>query len=85
MISLFKKFKEAGKISDALLAGRNIFNRNPGNAEVFEEYFSYLCSLAETLPSLADRTDFANQAGVVLSYFIERHSGLLPLLLYRIS
>lgn len=71
MISLFKKFKEAGKISDALLAGRNIFNRNPGNAEVFEEYFSYLCSLAETLPSLADRTDFANQAGVVLSYFIE--------------
>ena len=71
MISLFNKFKEAGKISDALLAGRNIFNRNPGNAEVFEEYFSYLCSLAETLPSLADRTDFANQAGVVLSYFIE--------------
>lgn len=71
MISLFKKFKEAGKISEALLAGRNIFNRNPGNAEVFEEYFSYLCSLSETLPSLADRTDFANQAGVVLSYFIE--------------
>lgn len=71
MISLFKKFKEAGKISEALLAGRNIFNHNPGNAEVFEEYFSYLCSLAETLPSLADRTDFANQAGVVLSYFIE--------------
>ena len=71
MISLFKKLKEAGKISEALLAGRNIFNRNPGNAEVFDEYFSYLCTLAETLPSLADRTDFANQASVVLSYYIE--------------
>lgn len=71
MISLFKKLKEAGKISEALLVGRNIFNRNPGNAEVFDEYFSYLCTLAETLPSLADRTEFANQASIVLSYFIE--------------
>ena len=71
MISLFKKLKEAGKISEALLVGRNIFNRNPGNADVFDEYFSYLCTLAETLPSLADRTEFANQASIVLSYFIE--------------
>lgn len=71
MISLFKKLKDAGKISEALLAGRNIFNRNPGNTEVFDEYFSYLCTLSETLPSLADRSDFANQASVVLSYYIE--------------
>lgn len=34
-------------------------------------YFSYLCSLAETLPSIDDRSRFADQANVALAFFAE--------------
>ena len=71
MLTLFNSYKDAGKISEALLVGRNAFNRNPGNAEIFDVYYSYLCTLAETLPSFADRSHFADQASVVLAFYTE--------------
>lgn len=71
MLELFNTYKNAGKISEALLIGRNAFNRNPDNAEVFDAYFSYLCTLAETLPSFADRFHFSDQANVALSFYSE--------------
>ena len=70
-MTLFKKYIEDGKLSEALLVGRNLLNKNPGNAEIFGEYFDYLCSLAEKLPSLDDRQSFAEQAGVALAFYKE--------------
>ena len=71
MLTLFHSYKDAGKISEALLVGRNAFNRAPGDPEIFEAYFSYLCTLAETLPSLADKSRFAEQADVALAFYTE--------------
>lgn len=71
MIELFNSYKNAGKISEALLIGRNIFNRNSGDNVVFDTYYDFLCTLAETLPSTDDRKVFAEQAGVTLAFFSE--------------
>lgn len=71
MLSLFEKYKKDGKITEALLVGRNLFNRNPGDEKIFSAYFAYLCTLAETLPSLADRINFAEQAHVALAFYSE--------------
>lgn len=71
MLTLFNFYKDAGKISEALLVGRNAFNRDPGNAEIFDAYYSYLCTLTETLPSLADRSHFAEQANIALAFYTE--------------
>jgi len=71
MLSLFENYKNASKISEAVLVGRNLFNRNPQSQEVFSSYFDYLCKLAETLPNPADRHDFAAQAGVSLAFYSE--------------
>ena len=71
MLELFNRYKDAGKITEALMVGRNAFNRNPDSAEIFDAYFSYLCTLAETLPSSADRYHFAEQASVALAFYIE--------------
>lgn len=71
MLSLFEKYKNDGKITEALLVGSNLFNRNSGDEEIFSAYFEYLCTLAETLPSLADRINFAEQASVALAFYSE--------------
>lgn len=71
MLSLFEKYKNDGKITEALLVGRNLFNRNSGDEIIFSAYFEYLCILAETLPSLSDRINFAEQASVALAFYSE--------------
>ena len=71
MLTLFNEYKNSGKISEALLVGRNLFNRTASNNEIFSAYFDYLCYLAETLPSLADSQAFAEQADVALAFFSE--------------
>lgn len=71
MLELFNQYKDAGKIAEALLIGQNLFNRNSNSEEIFAEYYTYLCTLAESLPSLADRQHFAEQANVVLAFFSE--------------
>lgn len=70
MLSLFEKYKNDGKITEALLVGRNLFNRNSGDEIIFSAYFEYLCTLAETLPSLSDRINFAEQASVALAFIL---------------
>jgi len=71
MLSLFESYKDANKITEAVMVGRNLFNRNPQSQEVFSAYFDYLCKLAETLPNPADKHDFAAQAGVSLAFYSE--------------
>lgn len=71
MNDLFRKYKNAGQLENALLVGRNLLNRDPGNREAFAPYFDFLCALAEGLPALADRQNFAQQASVVLSFYEE--------------
>lgn len=71
MLTLFNSYKNAGKIKEALMVGRNAFNRNPASTEVFNAYYSYLCTLAETLPSYTDRKSFADQANVALAFYTE--------------
>ena len=71
MLSLFDSYKNSNKITEAVLVGRNLFNRNPQSQEIFAAYFEYLCMLAETLPNSADRQDFAAQAGVSLAFYSE--------------
>ena len=68
---LFNGYKDAGKIPEALLVGQNLFNRYPANPEVFAAYFDFLCSLADLMPSLDERQDFANRATVALAFFAE--------------
>lgn len=71
MLTLFNNYKNSGSITEAVLIGRNMFNRNPANQEVFAPYYDFLCSLAESLPSIDDRRDFAGQASIALAFFSE--------------
>jgi hypothetical protein len=71
MMKLFEQYKNSGKITEALLVGRNLFNRYPSNREVFNSYFDFLLFLAENLPSLSEKKDFAGQAGTALAFFSE--------------
>lgn len=71
MLELFNSYKDAGKLSEALLVGRNIFNRKPDNDEIFDVYYSFICTLAETLPSIVDRSHFADEASMVLAFYTE--------------
>lgn len=71
MMTLFNRYKDSNRITEALLVGRNLFNKNPSCQEVFEPYFDLLCTLADNLPLLSDRQNFAGQAGVALAFFSE--------------
>lgn len=71
MLTLFSRYINEGKIPEALMIGRNSFNRDPQNKEVFCAYYDLLCSLAESLPALDDRRQFAEQASITLSFFTE--------------
>lgn len=71
MLELFDRYREAGKLIEAVLVGRNLFNRAPSDEKVFAGYYDLLCQLAENLPSFAEREDFAGQAGIALAFFSE--------------
>jgi hypothetical protein len=71
MNALFKEYKDSGKISEALLVGRNMVNKEPGNSENVEAYVEFLFYLAEALPSLDERKEFVGQANVTISFFEE--------------
>lgn len=71
MLNLFNKYKNESKISQALLVGRNMVNKDPGNFEMFKEYIDLLISLAQKLPSFDERKNFTNLAGLTLSFFEE--------------
>lgn len=71
MLSLFKSYKEAGKVNEALLVGRNMVNKQPGNSELVSEYVEYLLYLTEMLPSIEDKKSFLQQACVTMSFYEE--------------
>lgn len=71
MLTLFHQYKDSNRITEAVLVGRNLFNRNHSREDIFTEYFDLLCSLAENLPSLVERKEFAGQASVALAFFSE--------------
>lgn len=71
MLSLFKSYKEAGKVNEALLVGRNMVNKQPGNSELVSEYVEYLLYLTEMLPSIEDKKSFLQQASVTMSFYEE--------------
>lgn len=68
---LFDEYLNNNKISDALLVGRNMVNKEPQNQENFCKYIDLLLSLAEKLPLRDERRQFANQAGITLAFFEE--------------
>lgn len=71
MMTLFKQYIDENRITDALLVGRNMLNKNMGNMEVFKAYFEYLCHLAHVLPAIVERQSFAEQASIALAFFSE--------------
>lgn len=71
MIELFNEYKNAGKMSEALLVGRNMVNKNPADLEMFRAYMDLLISLSDQLPALADKKNFIGQANVTLAFFEE--------------
>lgn len=71
MNSLFKEYKDAGKLTEALLIGRNMVNKNPGDTECVSEYMDFLLSLAEKLPVIDEKKSFIGQANITLSFYEE--------------
>ena len=71
MLTLFHQYKDNRKLSEALLVGHNLFNRNPSDKAIFASYYDFLCSFAEAPLDLSDRTRFAGQAQIALEFFKE--------------
>jgi hypothetical protein len=69
MTELLKKYIKEGNISNALLVGQNLFNKNKGNKEVFSLYFSTLYDAAKSNYDAANK--FINQMVAVLSIYSE--------------
>lgn len=71
MNPMFNEYKDAGKIQEALLIGRNMVNKAPGDSECVNAYLDFLRMLAEKLPRTDERKSFADQANLVLSFYEE--------------
>jgi len=72
MLELFNKYKASGFFTEALMVGRNLFNKNSGNADIFNEYFNLLCFQAQNAANtVADRRQFISQAEVALAFYSE--------------
>lgn len=71
MSNLFEKYRSAGNDEAALMGANNEFNKAPGDKAAFEQYFSFVCSLGTSLPSLLDRQAALDKAAVALEYFKE--------------
>lgn len=71
MNPMFNEYKDAGKIQEALLIGRNMVNKAPGDSKCVNAYLDFLLMLAEKLPRTDERKSFADQANLVLSFYEE--------------
>ena len=71
MNPMFNEYKDAGKIQEALLIGRNMVNKAPGDSECVNAYLDFLLMLDEKLPRTDERKSFADQANLVLSFYEE--------------
>ena len=84
MNSLFLEYKAAGRITEALLVGKNMVNKNPSDSESVKAYIDLLLTLAEKLPSLNERKSFIGQANVTLSFY-EENAELTPEIIKQIE
>lgn len=84
MNPLFFDYKNSGKITEALLVGRNAINRNPGDNESISVYVDLLLDLAEKLPSLNERKTYVGQANATLSFY-EENVELTPEIIEKIT
>ena len=71
MFELFDEYMNDGKIIEALLVGRNMVNKDPGNYEYAKKYLDLVLSLADNLPSIEERKNYVSQAAVTVSFFEE--------------
>jgi hypothetical protein len=71
MISLFNEYKNTGRITEALMIGRNMVNKSPDNLEYIDTYTDLLFSLAEKLPSINERKIFIDQLNIAITFFEE--------------
>ncbi|MHB8061190.1 MAG: hypothetical protein ACYDG2_00940 [Ruminiclostridium sp.] len=71
MMTLFNQYKDSGKITETLLIGRNVLNKNPSDNKAFDMYFGFLCMFAESLPILSEKKAFAEQADILLALYAE--------------
>ncbi len=84
MADLFDEYKNDGKVMEALLVGRNMVNKDPGNYELVSKFLDLIISLAENLPSIEERKGYISQAEVTLSFF-EENADLTKELIDNIS
>lgn len=71
MISLFNQYKDTGKITEALLIGQNMLNKNPTDDRAFDAYFEFLCTLAESLSIPSERKSLTERADILLAFYSE--------------
>lgn len=71
MISLFNEYKNSGKITEALMIGRNMVNKFPDKFEYVDVYTNLLFSLTENLPSIDERKIFVEQLNAVITFYEE--------------
>ena len=69
---LFDEYLHEDNISNALLVGRNMVNKEPQNVALFSKYVDLLFSLADKLPIMEERKDFLNQAILTLASLLTK-------------
>jgi hypothetical protein len=72
-VKMLKKYITENKINEAIVVGTNLLNKVPGNKEVFNTYFNFLCDLAKKSPeiSIDTRKRYVQRADVALALFSE--------------
>ncbi|WP_408895263.1 hypothetical protein [Paenibacillus taichungensis] len=71
-LTWFRKLYNSNEIWDAHTVIKNAFNRNPGDVEVFQEYFFFAIKVAEWDIELETRRSFFQEADTAVVFFSER-------------
>lgn len=71
MNPMFNEYKDAGKIQEALLIGRNMVNKAPGDSECVNAYLDFLLMLAEKLPRTDERKSLQTKQ-ILFSSFMKK-------------
>lgn len=70
MINLFRQYVSKGNISEALLVGHNLLNKNRDNKDIFDLYFDFLLCLASDKEA-ENGGKYIQQAEAALTFFSE--------------
>lgn len=70
--NLFDKYMQEGKISEALLVGQNMFNKDSGNTEIFKKYVGVLLKLASDYHApIAVCSNYCDKAELAIEFYAE--------------